>query len=112
MQAFQHRVRERLVVEPRPTQLELEVWLVLVDELADYDRCFGVNITRLARWLRRDRAGVHRAFRRLIERGMVLEDPDDGGCFWLDPDLAWKGTPAELRRQRQRLDRSHILDRR
>ena len=103
VQAFQHRVRERIVAEPRPTPVELELWLVLVDEVADFDRCFDVNVSRLARWLRRDRATVHRAFHRLIERGMVIRDPDDSSCYWLDPELAWKGSPGELRRQRQRL---------
>jgi hypothetical protein len=97
---------DRIIAEPRLTVVEHEVWHALT-AVVGYEVCFEPNLSAIARRLHRDRSGVDRAFRRLVAKGMVVAEPSETRCYWLNPQLAWKGyeearieTARELRAAR------------
>lgn len=71
----------------------IRVFLVLVGQL-DFENYINVSQAEVGRLLSMDRAHVNRAFKRLVDEGVLVVGPKVGrnGTYRLDPSYAWKGS--------------------
>ena len=70
---------------------------------APLGECQRVSRMALARALGVHRHTVDRAWTGLMRRGVLVADPDEAGCCWVNPDLFWRGYRVERDRQLERL---------
>ena len=80
------------------------VFLHLLAEL-DFNNYVLVNVSKIAKDLHRDRAGVSRAIKKLTERGILHRGPKSGTSYsyTLDPWTAWRGQATDRERVRREI---------
>lgn len=73
---------------------DYQVFVKLMGRL-DFENFLHVEVTELAHEMGRDRTGVSRAMKRLIDRGILHQGPRVGRSYTyrLDPGTAWRGKP-------------------
>lgn len=77
--------------------------LLLLMARAPLGECMRLGRQAMAKDLGVHLHTVDRAVASLIERHVLIRDPDDQACYWLDPDLFWRGRLDEHSLQRKRL---------
>ena len=91
-----------LAVDPTLTGAEVRLLLFFMAR-APLGECQRIPRTRLARDLGVHRHTIDRAITGLTERRVLIADPDDPTCLWVDPDLFWRGYRSDQDGQRKRL---------
>lgn len=91
-----------LAQEPTLTAGDLRVLLHLMAR-APLGECTTTSAMDLER-----RTGLHhntayRALHHLTQLDVIITDPNDRHCYWVNPELFWRGDAIEHRKQRQRL---------
>lgn len=99
---FMPRLAE-LAAQRDLTVAELRIFLRLVAQ-APIGECMRFRHADLARSLGLHRNTVGRALDGLIQRGVLVRDPDEAGCWWIDLELFWRGRAKDYLPQRRRLE--------
>lgn len=91
-----------LAAEPSMTAGDFRVLIHLMAR-APLGECTTTNARDLERRLGIHHNTAYRALDRLTELGFLNVDPDDRHCYWVNPQLFWRGDAIEQRRQQERL---------
>lgn len=96
----------RVIDSPDLTDGELRVLFKLLTRL-EYNSVVLVNVSELAREMSRDRSGVSRSLKALVDRGVLLRGPKMGrtSSYMLNPELAFVGSAPDRARAQRIYDR-------
>lgn len=85
---------------------DYQILMELMSRL-DWENFIHVDVSQLAGELGRDRVGVSRAIKRLMDRGAIHRGPRVGRSYTyrLDPSLGWKGRPEGRAALREKIAR-------